>query len=382
MLKIQYLIVLILFQVCHLFVLLDISSKPSVLKYNGDKITSFHYKNPYYTISNSSSSSLIDYMRTLYEQEKQNDIKSDYNLIRALVPRIVEIDNVTMYVFDLNVIRRMESIYAVSLHFYKRRTRWPISYSLNEIYSSHRLSSLSAQIQLESDAYGWQSFPIGDVIQRQINYLKLSQKSEYFGITFKPTVTTKNQRRNIIELEKFSVYTPFLIVYSNDSKQTNIFEEFIPKNFEQDVKSYEQFETEVNKRNRLRRFIEEKQSTLDSNTFLSNWNDSISILEPETCSVKPFVIDFSDLGFASWMIEPKNFMANLCSGSCQTKLMTNHALLQHFLQRLGIRNDINLPKAGCVPERYSSLTMFYKSSDYNYLIRRLPNMIVEACHCR
>ncbi|CAF4541689.1 unnamed protein product, partial [Rotaria sp. Silwood1] len=179
MLKIQYLIVLILFQVCHLFVLLDISSKPSVLKYNGDKITSFHYKNPYYTISNSSSSSLIDYMRTLYEQEKQNDIKSDYNLIRALVPRIVEIDNVTMYVFDLNVIRRMESIYAVSLHFYKRRTRWPISYSLNEIYSSHRLSSLSAQIQLESDAYGWQSFPIGDVIQRQINYLKLSQKSEY-----------------------------------------------------------------------------------------------------------------------------------------------------------------------------------------------------------
>jgi hypothetical protein len=32
------------------------------------------------------------------------------------------------------------------------------------------------------------------------------------------------------------------------------------------------------------------------------------------------VIDFSDLGFSSWMIEPKNFMANLCSGSCQTKV--------------------------------------------------------------
>jgi hypothetical protein len=156
-----------------------------------------------------------------------------------------------MYVFDLNVIRRTESIYAVSLHFYKRRTRWPISYSINEIYSSYRLSSLSAQIQLESDSYGWQSFPIGDVIQRQINYLSLAQKSEYFGITFKPTVTTTTQRRNIIELEKFSVYTPFLIIYSNDSKQTNIFEEFIPKNFEQDIKSYEQFEKEVNTRNRF-----------------------------------------------------------------------------------------------------------------------------------
>ena len=62
--------------------------------------------------------------------------------------------------------------------------------------------------------------------------------------------------------------------------------------------------------------------------------------------------------------------------------MTNHALLQYFLQRLGVRNDIDLPKAGCVPARYSSLTIFYKSSDYNYLIRRLPNMIVDECHCR
>ncbi|CAF1029554.1 unnamed protein product [Adineta ricciae] len=287
-----------------------------------------------------------------------------------------------MYVFDLNTIRRTESIYAVSLHFYKRRTRWPIAYSLNEIYSSHRLSSLSAQIQLESDSYGWQSFPIGDIIQRQLSYLTTAQKSEYFGITLKPTVTTPTQRRNIVELEKFSVYTPFLIIHSNDSKPPNIFEEFIPKNLEQDVKSYEQFEKEVNQRIRSRRSRENKQSLTDSNIFLSNWNETIPIIESDTCSLKPFVIDFSDLGFASWMIEPKNFMANLCSGSCQTKLMTNHALLQHFLQRLGIRNDLDLPKASCVPDRYSSLSVFYKSSDYNYLIRRLPNMIVDACLCR
>ncbi len=71
---------------------------------------------------------------------------------------------------------------------------------------------------------------------------------------------------------------------------------------------------------RLRRYIEEKQTIIDSNNFLSNWNDSFPITESDTCLVKPFVIDFSDLGFSSWMIEPKNFMANLCSGSCQTKV--------------------------------------------------------------
>ena len=62
--------------------------------------------------------------------------------------------------------------------------------------------------------------------------------------------------------------------------------------------------------------------------------------------------------------------------------MTNHALLEYFLQRIGIRNDLDLSSTSCVPERYSSLMIFYKSSDYHYLIRRLPNMIVDACHCR
>ncbi|UJR20492.1 hypothetical protein I4U23_023620 [Adineta vaga] len=383
MLTIHLLAFLIIFHLSNTFVLLDLPLQSNLVKYNGDKSSSYQSTKSYYSSLNSSSTAaLIDYMRTLYEQAKQNVKQTDYNLIRALAPRIVDIDNVTMYVFDLNVIRRTESIYAVSLHFYKRRTRWPISYSINEIYSSHRLSSLSAQIQLESDSYGWQSFPMGDIIQRQLSYLTLTQKSEYFGITLKPTVTTPTQRRNIIELEKFSVYTPFLIIYSNDSKSPNIFEEFIPKNFEQDVKTYEQFEKDVNQRIRARRSLQSKQSTTDSNLLLSNWNETIPTMDYETCSVKPFVIDFADLGFASWMIEPKNFMANLCSGSCQTKSMTNHALLQYFLQRLGIRNDLDLPKAGCVPDRYSSLNVFYKSSDYNYLIRRLPNMIVDACHCR
>lgn len=91
MLAIQYFIIFIIFQTCHLFVLLDIPSEPNSLNYNGDKTASSYAKNLYYTISNSSSTSLIDYMRTLYEQEKQNYIKSDYNLIRALAPRIGKI---------------------------------------------------------------------------------------------------------------------------------------------------------------------------------------------------------------------------------------------------------------------------------------------------
>ena len=88
MLTIQYLILLIILQIGDLFVLLDIPSKSNLLKkYNGDKVA-LRSTNSYYTSVNSSSSSLIDYMRTLYEQEKQYEKQLDYNLIRALAPRI------------------------------------------------------------------------------------------------------------------------------------------------------------------------------------------------------------------------------------------------------------------------------------------------------
>jgi hypothetical protein len=93
MLTIQYLILLLILQLSDLFVLLDTPSKSNLVKYNGDKSSSSSVRSikSYYTLFNTSSSSLIDYMRTLYEQEKQNDKQVDFNLIRAVAPRIGKI---------------------------------------------------------------------------------------------------------------------------------------------------------------------------------------------------------------------------------------------------------------------------------------------------
>ncbi len=87
MLILQYFSFFLYLQICDLFVLLDIPSSSNVLNYHEEKSFSSRTTNSYYTIQNSSSS-LIDFMRTLYEQEKQDDKQLDYNLIRALAPRI------------------------------------------------------------------------------------------------------------------------------------------------------------------------------------------------------------------------------------------------------------------------------------------------------
>ena len=58
-----------------------------------DSSASMRLSNAYYSLLNrSSTSALIDYMKTLYEQEKQlEEFSSDYNLIRALAPRLGKI---------------------------------------------------------------------------------------------------------------------------------------------------------------------------------------------------------------------------------------------------------------------------------------------------
>ena len=91
MLTLNCLVIVLVLHVSYSFVLLDLPLQSNVVKYNGDKST-YRSSNSYYSSVNSSSTApLIDYMRTLYEQEKQMLKPMDYNLIRALAPRIGKI---------------------------------------------------------------------------------------------------------------------------------------------------------------------------------------------------------------------------------------------------------------------------------------------------
>lgn len=63
----------------------------------------------------------------------------------------------------------------------------------------------------------------------------------------------------------------------------------------------------------------------DTNLFLSwnenNWkkemNESEIKKEKIKCQTQPITIDFEDMSFADWIIEPKSFQSSYCSGSCK-----------------------------------------------------------------
>ncbi|CAF1522373.1 unnamed protein product, partial [Didymodactylos carnosus] len=356
-----------------------------------------------------------------------------------------ELNNVTQFIFDLNVIKRSESVTSAELHLYKRRTKYTIRYEISEIYSINHHSSISGKILLDNFVIGWQNFPITDVLARTIQY---SKNNSYFGLTLKPFIIKQDgQSKEIPYLQKFSVYTPFLVVYSNDSKSESVFEEFIPSNLEKSASIYEDFEKDVRKRNngeqqqqnivrmapitdyfaygdilqlaRKKRSVSKLLNSINSRyqRYSTNTTRALStitttattpdnnllpdfdltkesskyltsfLLQDQKCSVKSFAVDFSDIGWSDWIIEPKRYMANLCSGSCEFQHIrsgksTNHALLQSMIRRLGVRSDTQLPAICCNPEKYSSLPVFYKSSEQNYFIRLLPDMIIDSCHCR
>lgn len=104
-----------------------------------------------------------------------------------------------------------------------------------------------------------------------------------------------------------------------------------------------------------------------------------------SCGRKRLTLDFDDVGWGGWIIEPKAFEIHYCSGTCEFPLSsaqqpTNHATIQSLLRAAGVRPD--LPSPCCVPDKLSSVTLLYYDQKRNVVLKNYPGMTVESCACR
>ncbi|CAF3838436.1 unnamed protein product [Rotaria sp. Silwood1] len=100
------------------------------------------------------------------------------------------------------------------------------------------------------------------------------------------------------------------------------------------------------------------------------------------CSRYDLFVDFNQLSFGAWVIEPKRFNAGICRGDCPNPLSrlfypTNHAMLLSLLHERG--NSIQQPS--CVPVRLRPLDLLYYDRQ-ELVIKRHQGMQVEECGCR
>lgn len=100
------------------------------------------------------------------------------------------------------------------------------------------------------------------------------------------------------------------------------------------------------------------------------------------CSRHDLFVDFNQLSFGAWIVEPKKFNAGICRGDCPNPLSrlyypTNHAMLLSLLHERG--NSIQQPS--CVPVRLRPLDLLYYDRR-ELVIKRHQGMQVEECGCR
>lgn len=106
------------------------------------------------------------------------------------------------------------------------------------------------------------------------------------------------------------------------------------------------------------------------------------------CSLHSWNVNFSDLGW-SWIVAPRYFVAGLCIGMCpsghndlERANLTNHAFLR-MVHRALLHNGVDkeVPAPSCVPVRYSTLSILYRTDSDTYELRNVNEMVALSCGC-
>ncbi|KAL9978245.1 hypothetical protein ACROYT_G015740 [Oculina patagonica] len=102
------------------------------------------------------------------------------------------------------------------------------------------------------------------------------------------------------------------------------------------------------------------------------------------CSRRDFNVNFDDIyGDGNFVVAPESYNAYHCQGRCPFPLYdhlnaTNHAVIQTLQHTI---SSSSVPAVCCVPTTLTPLTILYHDDDGNPQMRRMDNMIVQACGC-
>lgn len=97
------------------------------------------------------------------------------------------------------------------------------------------------------------------------------------------------------------------------------------------------------------------------------------------CCRRKFYVNFTKIGWDSWIIYPKGFEANFCDGQCRAGFDGNNGYL-YTLQKMSQQNLTGLGRC-CTPSKMSALSMLYFDHDEYVIKRDIPNMRVDTCDC-
>ncbi|XP_034566147.1 bone morphogenetic protein 10-like [Notolabrus celidotus] len=107
-------------------------------------------------------------------------------------------------------------------------------------------------------------------------------------------------------------------------------------------------------------------------------------VKSEPCKRTPLFVDFKDIGWNSWIIQPLGYEAYACNGVCTPTLTsevspTKHAIVQTLLS---VKSPERASRACCVPTKLEPISLLYHDNGVITFNHKYEGMVVAECGCR
>ncbi|XP_075810584.1 inhibin beta C chain [Microtus pennsylvanicus] len=105
------------------------------------------------------------------------------------------------------------------------------------------------------------------------------------------------------------------------------------------------------------------------------------------CCRQEFFVDFREIGWHDWIIQPEGYAMNFCTGQCPLHVAGMPGISASFhtavLNLLKVNAAAGSTGGGscCVPTVRRPLSLLYYDRDSNIVKTDIPDMVVEACGC-
>ncbi|CAN9504272.1 unnamed protein product [Ophioblennius macclurei] len=107
-------------------------------------------------------------------------------------------------------------------------------------------------------------------------------------------------------------------------------------------------------------------------------------VKSESCKRTPLFVDFKDIGWDTWIIQPLGYEAYECNGVCSPPMTaevspTKHAIVQTLLS---VKSPERASRACCVPTKLEPISLLYHDSGVITFNHKYEGMVVAECGCR
>ncbi|NXW77597.1 INHBC protein, partial [Hirundo rustica] len=107
--------------------------------------------------------------------------------------------------------------------------------------------------------------------------------------------------------------------------------------------------------------------------------------DSRTCCRQEFFVDFKEIGWEDWIIQPEGYHMNYCAGLCPLHVAGVPGLAASFhtavLNRIKAASAAAAVDSCCVPTQRRPLSLLYYDRDSNIVKTDIPDMIVDSCGC-